>query len=79
MLLISSRTTAGSKYQMNGSITRPMKAVNTSSTATLLSLKKRSTRYLSRWTEIAHSTGPENAKKSQDIGLSTMFPGRSAA
>ena len=48
MLLISSRTTAGSKYQMNGSITTPMKAVNTSSTATLLSLKKRSTRYLSR-------------------------------
>src|SRR5579872_922416 len=69
MLLISSRTTAGSKYQINGSITRPMKAVNTSSTATLLSLKNRWTRYLSRWTEIAHSTGPENAKKSQDIDL----------
>jgi hypothetical protein len=30
-------------------------------------LKKRSTRYLSKWTEIAHSTGPENAKKSQDM------------
>src|SRR5580693_3532312 len=59
--------TPGWKYQMNGSITRPAKAVKTSKIATLLSLKNRSTRYLSKCTEMAHSTGPENAKKSQDI------------
>ncbi len=44
-----------------------MNAVNSKSTATLVSLKKRSTRYLSKCTEMAHSTGPENAKKSQVI------------
>src|SRR5579862_530154 len=59
--------TPGSKYKMNGSITSPAKAVKMSNTATLLSLKNRSTRYLSKCTEMAHSTGPENAKKSQDI------------
>src|SRR5690242_11873508 len=52
---------------MNGKNSRPTDAVNTSSTATSLSLKKRSTRYLSRCTEMAHSTGPANAKTSQDM------------
>src|SRR5215469_13940831 len=51
---------------MNGSSSVPIKAVNNSITATLLSLKNRSTRYLSKWTEIAHSTGPEKAKTTQD-------------
>src|SRR6202167_1540689 len=59
--------TPGWKYQMKGSISRPTKAVKTSNTATLLSLKNRSTRYLSKCTEMAQSTGPENAKKTQDI------------
>src|ERR1700677_4847057 len=58
--------TDGSKYQMNGSSNKPTKAVNKSNTATLLSLKKRSTRYLSRCTEMAHKTGPEKAKTIQD-------------
>src|ERR1700733_4216116 len=58
--------TDGSYSQMNGNNTTPTKAVNKSITATLLSLKKRSTRYLSRWTEMAQSTGPEKAKTTQD-------------
>src|SRR5215472_7254471 len=58
---------------MNGNSTTPIDAVNTSSTATLLSLKKRSTRYLSRCTEIAQSTGPDSAKGSQDIGMAIAF------
>src|ERR1700728_3212325 len=61
---------------MNGSIKTPIKAVKTSNTATLLSLKNRSTRYLSRCTEMGQSTGPENAKTSQDILLQRpCFPG----
>ena len=52
---------------MNGSATSPITAVNTSSTATLLSLKYLSTRYLSKCVEIAHSTGPEKAKTIHDI------------
>src|ERR1700689_3026303 len=67
--------TPGWKYQMNGSITRPTKAMKSTSTATLLSLKNRSTRYLSRCTEIAQSTGPENAKKSQDIDYGGLVCG----
>src|SRR5580704_4302556 len=51
---------------MNGSSSTPTKAVNSSSTATLLCLKNRSTRYLSKCTETAHRTGPENAKTTQD-------------
>ena len=61
---------------MNGSITTPIKAVNNRSTATLLSLKKRSTRYLSKWTEIAHSTGPEKAKNSQDMACTESLVSR---
>ena len=53
---------------MNGSVNTPIKAVKSSSTATSLCLKNRSTRYLSKCVEMAHSTGPENAKTSQDIG-----------
>jgi hypothetical protein len=58
--------TDGSYSQINGNSSTPTKAVNKSITATSLSLKKRSTRYLSRWTEIAQSTGPEKAKTTQD-------------
>src|SRR5262249_31715654 len=50
---------------MNGKVKRPFSAVNTSSTATSLCLKYRSTRYLSKCAEMAQRTGPENAKKSQ--------------
>src|ERR1700722_5119987 len=62
--------TDGSKNQMNGSSTTPTSAVNSNSTATLLSLKKRSTRYLSKWTEMAQSTGPENANTTHDTRFS---------
>src|ERR1700683_2232573 len=68
--------TPGWKYQMKGSISRPTKAVKTSNTATLLSLKKRSTRYLSKCTEMAQRTGPEKAKKSQDILFTLPYRGR---
>src|SRR5580700_4879550 len=61
---------------MNGSNARPMNAVNNRSTATLFSLKKRSTMYLSKCTEIAQSTGPEKAKKSQDILFTLPCRGR---
>ena len=66
MLPAPGAVTDGSKSQMNGSSSTPTKAVNRSITATLLCLKNRSTRYLSKWTEMAHSTGPENAKTTQD-------------
>ena len=66
MLAAPGAVTDGSNIQMNGSSSTPTKAVKRSSTATSLSLKKRSTRYLSRCTETAHSTGPENAKTTQD-------------
>src|ERR1700685_3077067 len=59
--------TVGSKYQMIGSASTTTSAVNSTMMATFESLKKRSTRYLSKCTEMAHRTGPENAKKSQDI------------
>ena len=54
---------------MNGNSSTPTNAVNSSSTATSLCLKYRSTRYLSKCVEIAQRTGPENAKNSQDIVL----------
>jgi hypothetical protein len=57
---------------MTGSVIKPMSAVNISRTATLLSSKYLSTRYLSMWVEAAHRIGPENAKTSQDI--STRLP-----
>src|ERR1700760_1470710 len=63
--------TDGSKSQMNGSSSTPIKAVNSSSTATSLVLKKRSTMYLSKWTEIAHKTGPEKAKTTQETPEAT--------
>src|SRR5580704_1092324 len=59
--------TVGSKYQMMGSASTTTSAVNSTMMATFESLKKRSTRYLSKCTEMAHSTGPQKAKKSQDI------------
>src|SRR5579884_2942887 len=78
MLAAPGAVTSGSYNQINGRNKRPIDAVNTSSTATSLSLKKRSTRYLSRCTEIAQNTGPANAKTSQDIAC-CPFPGRGAA
>src|SRR5947207_8927285 len=60
---------------MNGRASTPIKAVNSSSTAVSLCLKYCSTRYLSKCVEIAHSTGPENAKTSQDIGLAALGGG----
>ena len=50
----------------------PIKAVKSNSRATSLCLKYRSTRYLSKWVEMAQSTGPENAKMSQDIFCSSF-------
>ncbi len=41
----------------------PISAVKISSAPTSLSLKNRSTRYLSMWVEMAHRTGPQNAQK----------------
>src|ERR1700730_8417709 len=61
--------TCGSRNQMNGSASRPIRAVNMSRTATLLHLKYFSTRYLSKCVEIAQRIGPENAKTSQDISV----------
>src|SRR6202044_17060 len=72
-------STVGSKYQMTGSASTTTSAVNSTMMATFESLKKRSTRYLSKCTEMAHSTGPQKAKKSQDICLqrssNSEFPG----
>src|SRR4029077_12086870 len=59
-------STVGSKYQMIGSASTTTSAVNSTMMATFESLKKRSTRYLSKCTEMAHSTGPQKAKKSQE-------------
>src|SRR3974377_1010388 len=67
MLPVPGLVMLGSKNQMNGNSSSPMNAVNSSCTATPLCLKSRSTRYLSKCTEIAQSTGPENAKRTQDI------------
>ena len=58
----------GSQKAITGNVSTPMKAVKRSSTATSDCLKYFSTRYLSKCVEMAHKTGPENAKKSQDIG-----------
>src|SRR5215469_10621376 len=63
----SSASTPGASTAMTGSARKPMSAVKMSRTAALLSLKYFSTRYLSMWVEIAHRTGPEKAKTSQDI------------
>ena len=52
---------------MNGSVSTPTNAVNSSNTATSLCLKYLSTRYLSKCVEIAHSTGPENAKQAKTL------------
>src|ERR1700736_1467365 len=62
-------TASGSRNQMNGSASRPIRAVKMSRTATLLHLKYFSTRYLSKWVEMAQRIGPENAKTSQDISV----------
>jgi hypothetical protein len=59
---------AGSQKAITGSVKTPMNAVKRSSTATSDCLKYFSTRYLSKCVEMAHRTGPENAKKSHDIG-----------
>src|SRR6478736_2450777 len=61
---------------MNGRVSTPIKAVNSSSTAVSLCLKYCSTRYLSKCVEIAHSTGPENAKTSQDISFAALGGGQ---
>src|SRR6478752_5515801 len=61
---------------MNGRVSTPIKAVNSSSTAVSLCLKYCSTRYLSKCVEIAHSTGPENAKTSQDISFVALGGGK---
>src|SRR5271168_142651 len=66
MLPAPAFVTDGSKMKMNGNSRTPISAVKTNKTATSPCLKKRLTRYLSKWTEIAHRTGPENAKKTQD-------------
>src|ERR1700742_3424856 len=55
------------KAAMTGKLKSPISAVKISSAATPLSLKKRSTRYLSIWVEAAHRTGPLKAKRSHDI------------
>ena len=65
MLLTSRVRTDGSSAAITGISKSPISAVKTTSTATSVSLKKRSTRYLSRCVEMAHKTGPENAKTSQ--------------
>src|ERR1700733_12129884 len=57
--------TVGSKKAMNGRVKSPTGAVNSSSTATSVCLKYRSTRYLSKCVEMAQRTGPEKAKTSQ--------------
>jgi hypothetical protein len=61
---------------MSGSVSTPIKAVNSSSTAVSLCLKYCSTKYLSKCVEIAHSTGPENAKTSQDISFAALGGGQ---
>src|SRR5450759_4603226 len=61
--------TCGAKNQMNGSVSNPIRAVNMRRTATLLFLKYFSTRYLTKWVEMAQRTGPEKAKASQDIDI----------
>src|SRR5215470_49717 len=65
MLLTSRVRTDGSNAAITGINKSPISAVKTTSTATSVSLKKRSTRYLSRCVEMAHKIGPENAKTSQ--------------
>src|SRR5437879_9270839 len=65
MLFTSRVRTDGSNAAITGISKSPISAVKTTSTATSVSLKKRSTRYLSRCVEMAHKTGPENAKTSQ--------------
>src|SRR5215510_13926404 len=65
MLLASRVRTEGSNAAITGINTSPISAVKTTRTATSVSLKKRSTRYLSKCVEMAHKTGPENAKTSQ--------------
>src|SRR5882724_8302819 len=65
MLPASRFRTDGSNTAITGINKSPISAVKTTSTATSVSLKKRSTRYLSRCVEMAHKTGPENAKTSQ--------------
>jgi hypothetical protein len=68
--------TCGAKNQMNGSVSNPIRAVNMRRTATLLFLKYFSTRYLSKWVEMAQRTGPEKAKASQDIDIRLKFAER---
>src|SRR5690349_4076173 len=65
MLLTSLVRTDGSNAAITGISKSPISAVKTTSTATSVSLKKRSTRYLSKCVEMAHKIGPENAKTSQ--------------
>src|SRR6185369_6640500 len=65
MLLASRVRTDGSNAAITGINKSPISAVNTTRTATSVSLKKRSTRYLSKCVEMAHKIGPENAKTSQ--------------
>src|SRR5215467_14541636 len=65
MLSASRASTAGSNAAITGISKSPISAVKTTRTATSVSLKKRSTRYLSKCVEIAHKTGPESAKTSQ--------------
>src|ERR1700704_5864480 len=65
----SSAMTVGCQSQMMGNSARPANAVKISRTATLLCLKYRSTRYLSKWVEIAQRTGPQNANTSQVIEI----------
>src|SRR5262245_33028696 len=67
MLLRSRVRTDGSNAAITGISKSPISAVKTTSTATSVSLKKRSTRYLSKCVEMAHKIGPENAKTSQLI------------
>src|SRR5215475_5515944 len=81
MLLRSRFRTEVSNAAISGINRSPISAVKTTRTATSVSLKKRSTRYLSKWVEMAHKTGPENAKKSQlmkshlESYLRTISPG----
>ena len=63
---------------MKGSATRLVTPVNTSSTAGWTRLKYRSTRYLSKCVEMAHKTGPENAKKTQEADIEQKTAGEGA-
>src|SRR5262249_32333557 len=63
----STSITSGTKNQMTGRSSTPASAVKTSSAPGLLSLKYRSSRYLSKWVDMAHSTGPQKANAIQVI------------